>query len=124
MIKPGTEATVGPNGCSPPGTVAASEEQPRAVSATMKNLRPAPGDGRKAGVGFRDGPDHPQAITSIFGATITSDRPALAWPPAEKAVTYRVKHLSGARRELWKAEVKEPFVAFPAGKEPLQPGYL
>jgi hypothetical protein len=123
-IKPGSETTVGPKGCSPPESIVARKEQPKAVASTMKNLRAAPGDGRKAGVGFRGGPDKPQAITPIFGATVTSDRPGLAWPPAEKAVTYRVKLLSGADRELWKVESKEPSIAFPEDKEPLHPGYV
>jgi hypothetical protein len=123
-IKPGTEITIGPKGCVPSESIASRREQPKAVATTMKNLRPTPGDGRKAGVGFRGGPDKPQAITPIFGATVTSDRPGLAWPPAEKAETYRVKLLSGASRELWKVESREPRVAFPEGREPLQPGYV
>ncbi len=123
-IKPGTEATVGTKGCTPPEAVASRKEQPRAVATTMKGLRPASGDARKAGVGFRSGPDQPRAITPIFGATIAVDRPALVWPPAAKAETYRVKLLSGAGRELWKAETKEPRVDFPKSKEPLQPGFV
>jgi hypothetical protein len=123
-IKPGSEATIGQKGCSPPDSVASRKEQPKAVASTMKNLRPAPGDGRKAAVVFRAGPDTHQAITPIYGSNVAVDRPGLAWPPAEKAETYRVKLLSGAGRELWRVEVKEPRVAYPEGKEPLQPGYL
>jgi hypothetical protein len=76
-IKPGTEATIGAKGCSPPGSVEARKEQPKAVATTMQGLRPALGDGGKAGVGFRGGPDQPRAITPIFGATVATDRPAL-----------------------------------------------
>ena len=69
-------------------------------------------------------PRSPRPSRRSSGSTVAADRPALAWPPAERAETYRVKLLSGAGRELWRVEAKEPRVAFPAGKEPLQPGYV
>jgi hypothetical protein len=62
-------------------------------------------------------------VTPIFGATVASDRPRLAWPPAEGAKTYRVKLLSSADRVLWQAETRSASVDFPKDKEPLQRGY-
>jgi len=123
-IKPGTEAQVGPKGCTPPEVVASRKEQPKPVAATMKNLRPAPGDGRKAGVGFRSGPDQPPAITPIFAATVFADRPKLSWPTAPHATSYRVRLVSGGGREQWRAESKEPHLAYPADKPALQPGLV
>jgi hypothetical protein len=123
-IRPGAEAKVGPAGCSPPGSVLSRKDQPRAVAATMKNLRPAPGDGRKAGVGFRSGPESPPALTPILGATVASDRPGFAWPADDKATTYRFRLSTGAGREVWKAESKEPRLDFPADKGPLTAGYV
>jgi hypothetical protein len=123
-IKPGSEAKVEPKGCTPPEAILARKEQPKAVASMMKNLRPSPGDGRKAGLGFRTSPDQGRAITPIFGATVVQDRPSLAWPAAEKAESYRVKLLTGAGRELWKAETKEPRLTFPEGKEPLHEDYV
>lgn len=123
-IRPGSEATVGPKGCSPPGSIAARKEQPRAVASTMKNLRPAPGDGRKAGVGFRSGDGRKQAVSPISGATVRSDRTDLAWPASTEAKTYRVKLVSGAGRELWKVEAKEPRAIYPADKPALVRGYV
>ncbi len=123
-IKPGTEATVGLKGCIPPESVASRKDQPRAVATTMKGLRPTPGDGRKAGVGFRGDPERSLAITPISGTTVVVDRPSLAWPSEEKIETYRVKLLSGAGRELWKVETKVPRLDYPVGKEPLQAGFV
>ncbi len=122
-IKPGSEATVGPRGCTPPGAVAARKEQHRAVVTTMKHLRPAPDDSRHAGVLARAGVDRPQALTPTFDALVGSDRPALAWPAAEGARTYRVKLLTGDGRELWRAESPETRAPFPADKPPLRRGY-
>jgi hypothetical protein len=121
-IKSSTETTVSPKGCSPSESIENREEQLEAVASTRKNLRPAPGDGRKAGVGFHDDPDKPEATTPIFDAIVTSDRPGLAWPPAEKTETNRVKLLSGTNRELWKVESKAPSVVFSESKEPLHTG--
>ena len=124
QIQPGSEATVGPRGCSPPGAVAARKEQARAVAATMRNVKPLLDDSRTAGKVLRDTPENPPAITPIFGATVTSDRPSLAWPPGKEAKGYRVKLLSSAGRELWRVETKETHVAFPEGKKALQRGYV
>jgi hypothetical protein len=123
-IRPGTEVKLSPEGCTPPGSILARKEQPRAIASTMRNLKPSPGDGRRAGVGFRSGPEVPQAITPIFGATVTSDRPGFAWPAAEKATTYRVRLLTGAGREAWRVEAREARLDFPAEKEPLKDGYV
>jgi hypothetical protein len=122
-IRPGTEAKIGPKGCTPPASVLARKEQPRAVASTMRGLKPSADDGRKAGVGFRSKSEDAGAITPIHGATVTSDRPALSWPAAEKVTIYRVRMISGAGRELWRAETKEPRLDFPGDKPPLQEGY-
>jgi hypothetical protein len=124
-LKPGTEATVGPKGCVPPEAVASRTEQRKALATTMKGIQPVPNDARKAGTSFRAGPADPPAITPIFGATVSTDRPLLAWPAAEKARTYRVKLLaSGSGRELWRSEVKSPKVDFPPGKDALSRGHV
>jgi hypothetical protein len=123
-VKPVREATVTPEGCAPPDAVARRKEHTKPIAATLKGLRAVSDDSRKAGVGFRSGPEEPPAITPIFGATLANDRPAFTWPPVEGATTYRIKLLSGAGRELWRAETKEARSAFPEGKEPLQRGYV
>jgi hypothetical protein len=122
-IKAGAEATVGPKGCNPPEAVAEHLAQKPAVASTMRNVRPVDADGRQAGVGFR-GDDRPPALTPIFGATVTADRPALAWPPAPEAKRYRVRLVSGAGRELWRAETPESRLTFPEGQEALRRGYV
>ena len=94
------------------------------MATTMKDVKPLPENSRMAGKTFRDIPENPPAITPIFGATVTSDRPALAWPTGKEAKSYRVKLLSGAGRELWRVETKEPHVVFPEGQEALQRGYI
>ena len=124
QIKPGSEATVGPQGCSPPGAVAARKEQARAVATTMRIVEPLPDNSRMAGKVLRDIPVNPPAITPIFGATVTSDRPSLAWPTGKEAKGYQVKLLSSAGGELWRGETKETHVVFPEGKEALQRGYV
>jgi hypothetical protein len=124
-LRSGTEATVGPEGCTPAEAVVSRARQPKAVAATMKGVRPAPGDARKAGVALRAGPAAPPAITPVFGATVATDRPALAWPPTEGARRYRVKLLAdGSGRELWRSEVQAPRADFPTGKEALRRGNL
>jgi hypothetical protein len=123
-VKPGAEATVGPQGLTPTSAVARRKEPPQAVAATMRGLRPAAGGGRKAGVSFRGraatSGSKTQAVTPIPDSTVVSDRPALAWPPSNRATTYRVKLFSSAGRELWRAETTDPSVAFPVDKEPLR----
>ena len=126
-VKPGSEATVGPQGCTPPEAVAQHKAQPRGVAETLKGLRPAPDDSRKAGAIFR-GPDDPTeappAVTPIYGSVVASDRPALAWGAVAEAKGYRVKLLSSAGRELWRAETPEPRLAYPKGQQALQRGYV
>jgi hypothetical protein len=123
-LKPGAEATVGPQGLAPSSAVARRKEPSKAVAATMRGLRPAAGSGRKAGAVFRGGAassgSKTQAVTPIPDSTVVSDRPSLAWAPSKGATTYRVKLFSGAGQELWRAETKDPSVAFPADKEPLR----
>jgi hypothetical protein len=126
-IKSGSEATVGSQGCTPPQSVAQRKEQRKAVADALKGLRPAPDDVRKAGLGFRgseDLPEEPPIVKPLYGEVVASDRPTLAWKPAEGAPGYRVKLLSSAGRELWRAETKEPRLAYPEGKEALQGGYV
>jgi hypothetical protein len=126
-IKPGSEAIVGPQGCTPPQSVAKRKEQRPAVAGALKGLRPAPDNPRKAGLGFRgteDLPESPPAVMPLYGAVVASDRPALAWKPTEGGQGYRVRLLSSAGRELWRAETKEPRLAYPEGKEALERGYV
>lgn len=123
-LRSGSEAVVGAEGCAPPGSVESRKTQIKAVATTMKNLRPAAGNTRQAGVSFRSGAEEPRPITPIFGATVVTDRPGLAWPPGEKVATYRVRLISGAGRELWRAQTQEPRLAFPEDKEALKPGYV
>jgi hypothetical protein len=120
-IKPGSDVTLSVEGCSPSSALSSRTQQPRAVASTMRNLRPASGDGRKAGVGFRSGDDRQKAITPILGSTVVDDRPTLAWPASPSAGTYRVRLLTGAGREVWRQDVTEPRASFPTGKDPLQP---
>jgi hypothetical protein len=120
----GSEATVGPRGCTPDSAVAERREQRPTVARTMKSVRAASGDGRKAVATLRSGNDEPPAITPIQGATVAADRPGLAWPSAKGAKGYRVKLISGAGRELWRAESTEPKLSYPAGKEALSLGYV
>jgi hypothetical protein len=126
-IKPGSEATVGPQGCTPPEAVVQRKAQPRGVAGTLKGLRPAPDDARKAGASFRgteDLPEAPPAVTPIYGSVVASDRPAMAWGAVAGAKGYRVKLLSSAGRGLWRAETQELRLDYPEGQEPLQRGYV
>jgi hypothetical protein len=121
-LQPGTEATVGPRGCTPMESVAARTGQKPAVARTMKGVRPASPDSRKAGLTLRAGPA--PAVTPIDGATIVTDRPTLAWPPAEGARVYFVHLRTFAGRELWQARTTESHLAYPEGKDPLPLGSL
>jgi hypothetical protein len=126
-IQPGSAATVGPQGCTPPEAVAQRQEQRPAVAGALKGLRPAPDNFRKAGLvsrGAEDLPETPPAVTPIYGSVVASDRPALSWTPTEGAPGYRVRLLSSASRELRRAETKEPRLAYPEGQEALQRGYV
>ncbi len=121
-IKPGAEATVGLKGCSPPDSVATRKEQPRAVAAAMKNLRPAPGDGRKAGVGFRSGPRQ-GGVSPIPDSTVPGDRPGFAWPPSPGASRYRLElRVDGAEAALWTAESTTTGLDYPEDRKPLSRG--
>jgi hypothetical protein len=121
-IKPGSTATVGPEGCTPSEAVAERKRQRTAVASTMRGVRPVEAGGRKAGSDLRGGPEMPPTVSPIVGATVASDRPCLAWRPARPAGSYRVKLLSSAGRELWRVDTKETHVLFPAGKEALRRG--
>jgi hypothetical protein len=126
-IQPGSRATVGTQGCTPPGAIALRQEQRPAVAGSLKGLRPAPDNPRKAGLGFRGGedvPEAPPAVAPIYGATVASDRPVLAWAGIAGALGYRVRLLSSAGRELWRVEAKEPRLAYPEGQGALQRGYV
>lgn len=124
-IKPGSSATIGAKGCAPPEAVLASRAQKPAVARTMKNVRPAGADGRKAGVVTRNAAEKaPPAVTPIDGSNETSDRPAIAWPAVKEARTYRVKLLSGGGSEPWRAETTEPHLDFPPGRPALHRGYV
>jgi hypothetical protein len=113
----GSEATVGPEGCTPPAAVAERRAQRRAVAQTMKRLRPVSGDGRKAATSVRSGDDD-------LPPTIAADRPGFAWPSTKGAKEYRVRLLSASGRVLWQAGVTVPKVSYPDGKESLKRGHL
>jgi hypothetical protein len=84
-------------------------------------VRPA-ADGRKAGVSFRSDEEAP-AIVPILDATVASDRPDFAWPPAEGVKAYRVRLLvKGSNRVVWKVESAAPRLAYPEGKPGLERG--
>jgi hypothetical protein len=123
-LAPASEATVGPDGCTPATAVVERREQRQAVARTMKGVRPAPGDGRKAAMALRSSGDEPPAITPIHGAMVAADRPGFSWPPAKEAKGYWVKLLSGDGRELWRAEAVGPKLDYPDGREVLKRGYL
>jgi hypothetical protein len=123
-LRPGAEATVGAGGCTPPEAVAERKGQRPAVARTMRGLRPAPGDGRKAGSSFRgDAAERPQATTPVYGATVAADKPDLAWPAADGVKSYRVRLVAeGSGREVWRAEANEPRLSYPEGKPALDRG--
>jgi hypothetical protein len=126
-LKPGSEATVGPAGCAPPEAVLERAPQKPAVAASLKGVRPAAGDGRNAGVLFRgddDLPDPPPPVTPLYGATVPTDRPSLAWRPFEGVARYRVRLLTASGRELWRAETDATRLPYPADKPGLRPGYV
>jgi hypothetical protein len=123
-LKPGVEVTIGPDGCSPRQAVEQRSEQRPPVARTLRNIRPQSEGGRQAGVVFRSHGDRFPAITPIFGATVATDRPDLAWPEAKPAGASRVRLLTGSGRELWKAESRAARLAFPKDKEPLRRGYV
>ena len=124
-IRPGSEVTVAAAGCEPANAVARRIEQRKALASTMKDLRPAPADARRAAAVFRSTNRANPAITPIFGATVASDRPSLAWPAAQGVASYRVRLIvQGSEREIWKGETKEPRAEFPGDKPALQRGYL
>jgi hypothetical protein len=127
QLRPGSEATIGLQGCTPPEAVTRRMPQRSSVAWALKGLRPALDDGRKAGVAFRgteDLPEVPPAVTPIFGSLVVSDRPALAWEAVAGTPGYRVRLLSSAGRELWRAETKEPRLPYPEGREALQRGHV
>jgi hypothetical protein len=120
----GSEATVGAGGCAPATAVVERREQRPAVARTMRGVRSAPGDGRKAAIALRSGGDEPPAITPIQGATVAADRPGFAWPPAKEAKSYQMRLLSGDGREFWRVETTGPKVNYPEGREALKRGYF
>jgi hypothetical protein len=123
-LAPEFEATVGPDGCTPVTAVAERKKQRSSVARTMKGVRPAAGDGRKAAISLRSSGDETPAITPIQGATVTAFRPGFAWPTTKGSKGYRVKLLSGDGREFWQAEATGPKLDYPEGREALKRGYL
>jgi hypothetical protein len=127
-LKPGSEATVGPAGCTPPESVLERIPQKIAVTSTLKRIRPAPNDSRNAGLLVRgadsDLPDPAPAVTPMFGATVSSDRPSLAWQPINSTKRYRIRLKSAAGRELWHADTDLPRMTYPKDEEALKPGYV
>ena len=120
----GSEATIAAGGCKPASAVVERREQRPAVARTMKGLRAADSDDRQAAAANlrAGGLPPPRAITPIEGATVATDRPALAWPPTKEAKGYRVTLLSAAGREIWRAEATAPSLAYPTGKQALTRG--
>jgi hypothetical protein len=120
----GSEAKIGPEGCTPATAVVERREQRSAVARTMRGVRPSPGDGRKAAMALRSSGDEPPAITPVQGATVATDRPGFAWPARKEAKGYRVKLFSGDGREFWRAEATRPKLDYPDGRQALKRGYL
>jgi hypothetical protein len=121
QIKPGAEATIGPEGCTPPGAVAWRKPQAPPVAKAMKGVKPVSTDGRRAGIGLRAGPGDAPAIMPIFGALVATDRPELAWPPRKAAKSYRVRLFSPEREELWRADTTDTRLPYPESRRPLEP---
>ena len=98
------------------------------MAAAVKSLPIATGDTRDAVGHFRgdaeDLPHPPPSVTPIFGATVASDRPALAWRATKEAGSYRVRLIAGTGRELWQAAAEGQRLAYPEGEPSLLWGYL
>jgi hypothetical protein len=127
-VKPGTEATVGANGCTPPSAVERRQSNAGAVSAALRDIRPSSADGRTAAATLRSGGEGCPGVTPISGSTVASERPSFAWPVAKEVKTYVVIVSTGLRdngvgRELWRAETTETRLAFPADKPALRRGF-
>jgi hypothetical protein len=123
-VKPGSEVTIGRDGCAPPEAIVRRQAEKRSVAQGLRNLRPARDDSRQAGVNLRAQAAIPPAIRPCDASTVAGDRPDLAWPAAPGATSYRVRMSSGGGRELWRAEVKEPRLAFPEGQAALARGFV
>jgi hypothetical protein len=107
-LKGGATVKLGPKGCKTSPMVE-SRELPRAVASTMKGVRPAPGDARRAGVAARGvEPQRSPPLAPIYGATVDSLRPELAWRAQEGIKSYRVTLTSAAGEVLWRAETSQP----------------
>jgi hypothetical protein len=90
----------------------------KAVQVGLGELGP---DSRIGSAIFRS--DAGKLVTPFTGTTILSDRPSLTWQPAEKVISYQVQLLkAGSKVEVWKVETKEPKLAYPEKKKPLQRG--
>ncbi len=123
VLKAGSEATVGPKGCSPPAAVERRKPPQRAVVPALRGLKPAPGDARPTVVGFRSGADDAPAIAPALHSVVATDRPEFAWPAVEQVERYRVKLLGKlSDREIWRVETAEPRLPFPDDKPALTRG--
>jgi hypothetical protein len=133
-IKPGSEATVGSQGCTPPEAVLKRTVPRVTVARALKGLSLAPLGGRFAGVVFRGAEDQtaaaPPAVTPIFGAAVLDGRPTLSWTPIPGATEYRVRLFRvggllddpGREHTLWMATTREPRLPYPEQETPLPAG--
>jgi hypothetical protein len=129
-VKPGAEVMIGAAGGAPAGSVERLKPVPPAVSDALRVVRPVAGGGRIAAASFRSdagGAERRPGLTPIDGASVLTDRPALAWPPppppAPGVEAYRVAlRIGGSNRLLWSATTPEPRLAYPDDQRPLRRG--
>jgi hypothetical protein len=120
-VKPSKSVTVGKDGGAPADAVERVKPVPATVAPVLRGLRGMPG--RRAGLTIaRSGgpPGGAPAITPIDGSSVLTDRPALSWPAAPNARSYRVRMtVVGSGRVAWEATAPGPRLAYPEAKPAL-----
>jgi hypothetical protein len=126
-LKPGAgPVTVGEKGCGP----AAAVERlpgPKLSPANLASLRGLGRSSRGGVVVAREvSPCGPPAVTPMYATAVLTGRPDLAWSAADRADSYLVEMFTDARpkdaRVLWKAQAREPHLAYPPKERLLAEG--
>jgi hypothetical protein len=130
-VKPGSEVTVGREGCTPRSaveTVTAPASYRRTVDSAVRQLRPEgpaaaaivrappPPDGTPP----ENAPSSSMARTPINGSVVLISRPAFTWPAVDKAAGYEF-HLYRDTGKIWSVSVDRPKLEY-TGEQALLPG--
>jgi hypothetical protein len=124
-VNPGAQVTIGPGGCTPQKDV--ERREPLGAGVAYQDVNRLSGSGQMGVAVLRDATPVPSIpLIPMYGSTVLTNRPTLAWRARRDAAVYQVRLMSGRldkvegnEQTLWTVQTNSTRLTYPQNEKPL-----